>query len=244
MRRKLNMTTRDLIYEIKHETGLSSYESALVLESMILNEESPISSLYSSMGDAMWDTVKTMLAERIIEALGYGHKKGTFVHTAVINWVESIEFTQIQAYFNDWDDGGCEMWINSLLDTLVETLAELVINRIIETVKEQIDAGDTPKGDKSGSESFGIDTVAVNAAFEKFTGGITIDNIKSLVGNLAREKIFNVIFTEEKRNEVTAAICDAMSDFSLSNFASSGISGITSSIGSMFGMGNDEGEAV
>jgi hypothetical protein len=245
MKRKIHLSTSELINEIKYNTGLNTYESALVLESMLINEESPVSMLYGKMGGAMWDTVKNLLAERIIEALGYGHTKGTFVHTAVINWVESIEFSQVQMYFNSWNEGGCEMWMRSLVDTLSETLAEMVVISVHEKIKQQIDASEPHKIDhEESASSLGIDSSKISKAFSEFTGGISIDNLKSLVGTLAREKIFDVIFPDEKRDEVTAAICDAMSEFSLTDFTSSSMSGITSGLGSMFGFGEDEEGAM
>ena len=135
MKRKVNLTTKNLIFEIKRETGLNTYESALLLDRMLINEASPISSLYSFAGNAMWDTVKSMLADRIIEALGYGQYKQGLIASLVRNWVESVEWTQIKRYFGAWDEGGCELWIKSLLDTLVEGIAEYILNNIINFIQ-------------------------------------------------------------------------------------------------------------
>ena len=42
-------------------------------------------------------------------------------------------------------------------------------------------------------------------------------NIKNIVGGIVREKIFDTIFTQEKRQDIVNGICDALSnlDFSL-----------------------------
>jgi len=238
MRRKINMSTRDLLSEVKYETGLNSYESALVLERMLLNEESPISSLYSFAGSAMWDTVKVMLAERIIEALGYGdHKKGV-IAIGVKRWVASIEWTQVQKYFGAWDEGGCEMWINSLLDTLTETFAEWVLNKIIDSMKSEIDPGE-PSSVGNIKGTLGIDMEKVGSAFSDFMGGLTIENIKNIAGTLIREQLFNTLFPEDLRDDITAEICDAMAEFSLSDVTSSSFSDVTSKLSSMVGLGDE-----
>lgn len=238
MRRKINMSTRDLLSEVKYETGLNSYESALVLERMLLNEESPISSLYSFAGSAMWDTVKVMLAERIIEALGYGDHKEGIIAIGVKRWVMTIEWAQIQKYFGAWDEGGCEMWINSLLDTLVDTIAELIINKIISTFKEEIDPGEPPRTENIKG-TLGIDFSSVGDAFSEFTGGLTVDNIKKIAGTFIREQLINSIFPEDLRDHITAKICDAMAEFSLSDVTSSSFSDVTSKLSSMVGLGDE-----
>ena len=183
----------------------------------------------------MWDTVKSMLADQLIEALGYGaHKKG-LIASLVRNWVESIEWTQIKRYFGAWDEGGCELWVKSLLDTIVEGVAEYILNKVISSLKSEIDKGEIPKGGESGG-TLGIDMSGVSTAFSEFLGGLTVQNVKSIMGNYVREQVFDQLFPEELRDDVVAKICDAMSDFSISDIGTDTFSSLTSKMSSMLGL--------
>ena len=235
MERNVCLTARELISEVKKGTGLNTYEAAVLIEQMIISEASPISSLYSFAGNAMWDTVKSMLADQLIEALGYGaHKKG-LIASLVRNWVESIEWTQIKRYFGAWDEGGCELWVKSLLDTIVEGVAEYILNKVISSLKSEIDKGEIPKGGESGG-TLGIDMSGVSTAFSEFLGGLTVQNVKSIMGNYVREQVFDQLFPEELRDDVVAKICDAMSDFSISDIGTDTFSSLTSKMSSMLGL--------
>lgn len=232
MERNVCLTAREIIREVKKETGLNTYESAVLIDQMIISEASPISSLYSFAGNAMWDTVKSMLADRMIEALGYGsHSKG-LIASLVRNWVESIEWTQIKRYFGAWDEGGCELWVKSLLDTVVEGVAEYIINNVISSLKSEIDKGEIPQGGELEG-TLGIDMSGVNAAFSEFLGGLTVQNVKSIMGNYVREQVFEQIFPEELRDLIVAKICDAMADFSISDVGADTFSSLTSKMSSM-----------
>jgi len=206
MGKKSYVFKSDLVNLIQEQTGLSRRASVRKADIILLREESLANQVFGFAGGAIYSGVIQNFVEQILDAVGIPSDK--LLGRIIANFIENLSFEQIQGYLSEWDEGACESFMKSLVDVMVESLAEYLIDELFEkfsaeTVGEEIGIPEEgPVADMIGELGFEFDDM---------------DNIKNIVGGIVREKIFDTIFTQEKRQDIVNGICDAMSnlDFNL-----------------------------
>lgn len=224
MSTKNYMFKSDLVNLIQEQTGLSENFSILeanrILKEQSFAEKSLASRIYDFAGSSIYSGLVQNFAEEILEYLGIPRDK--LLGRVIANFIENLTFEQIRGYTSGWEDGGCEAFMKSLVDVVFESFGEYIIDRVIKGISSgstRKEIGIPEKGPVGGL----ISAVEIDE---------NIENIKKVVGAIIREKLFDVIFTQERRQEFVEFLCDRISELEFN----------LDSIASMVGFGDDDEE--
>ena len=206
MNKKNYVFKSDLVKLIQEQTGLSRSDSLVEANRIILKEESLVNKVFDFAGSAVYSGVIQNFVEQILDEVGI--PSNSVLGRVISNFIENLRYDQIQGYLSGWEEGQCEAFMKSLVDVAAESILEYIIDEIFKRMGSD-DAGNI-------ISNIGIPTEgpAANLMGEF---GLDMANMEKLIGGIIREKLFDVLFTPEHRQEIVVGICDAMSelDFSL-----------------------------
>jgi len=232
--RKQKVFKSDLVNLISNQTGLSLYESHQAANKFLLEAESKslADMIYGQIANPVIDAAKQRVATAILSQIGLDPNK--ILGRIIINSIEEMDFLQIKKYFDQWEEGACEAWLDVILNGVVEAIAEYFIDKMVGYFKQSI--APTAKSELGISDKF-MDNIQGVLGGEE---GIDAEALLTMVTSVIREKIFDVIFTEEIRQKTVETLCDAMSNMGDNLNISSTLSGITDSVSGIFSDDEEE----
>ena len=214
----------DLVLLIQKQTGLNQRQALHEANRIILKEESLADKIYNFAGSSIYSGLVQNFTEQILEYLGI--ERNTLLGKAIANFIENLRYEQIKNALNSWDEGGCEAWMKSLVDTVSETLVEYIGAKVLTSLKD--------KGIIS-REKIGIPD---SGPVKELLGDLDINSLIPAITSIEREKLFDVIFPAETREETVAFLCDKLSELEF-NFS---LEGLTDTLTGMSPFGNEEEE--
>jgi hypothetical protein len=222
MSKKSYIFKGDLVKLIQEQTGLSAKASKIEACRIILEQESLANQIFGFAGGAVYSGLIQNFVEIILDEVNIPRK--SVLGRVIANFIENLTFDQIKGYTSGWNDGGCEALMKSIVDVGSESVGEYIIDLIIEKF--------TMSGAGSLRSEIGIPETGIAA--EPLANLFQLDkgSLKDVIAGVIREKIFDIIFTPENRQDIVESICDALSDldFNLDN------------ISNMIGFGGEEKE--
>jgi len=194
----------DLIMLIHEQTGLTKKQS-LVEANRIISEESfseksLANRIFDFAGSAVYSGAAQYFIEEILEYLKIPPK--SIIGLAISNFIENLRLDQLKDYAENWEDGRCEALMKSLIDTVSESVVEYAINELMQKFN------DSDMGSKIG--------IAKDSPIKDIFGGYDFDSVVKLTTSIVREKLFDTIFTQEQRVELSQLMCDKLSELDLS----------------------------
>ena len=218
------MFKSDLVELIQEQTGLERKYAILEANRILMLSEDSFadkslgSRIFDFAGSSIYSGLIQNFTEQILDYMGI--KRSTPLGRVIANFIENLTFDQVKAYTSGWEEGQCEAFMKSLVDVVFESFSEYLIDLVISKLKS---------GDEFGIPQEGPVSALLSDFGEKFGD---IGNLTKAISSIIREKIFDVLFPQESRQELVAFLCDEFSEleFSLDN------------ITSMIGFGDDEDE--
>lgn len=205
MNKKNYIFKSDLIKLIQKQTGINRRQALFEANRIILKEESLGDKIFNFAGSSIYSGLIQNFTEQILDHLGIPSK--SILGRIIANFIENLRYDQIQRFLSSWDEGGCEAWMKSLVDTVSETLMETLIDKIL----DKIDVNNITK-------DLGVPD---EGPLSNLFGDINIQEYIPAIKSIIREKIFDVIFTPETREQTVAFLCDKLSelDFNMSSLS-------------------------
>lgn len=206
---KVLITKRSLASIIKEETGLSSYDS-LEAANHLLSERSLANFLFDKLGETTTNVFKRSAINLVASVMGI--KQDSIFYQGIREFIIAYDIRDLQADFENWQEGGCEKFSSGLLEAIFKTVIFKSADLI---VKQATDFSNVfePSGRAPAVEGI-IQGLINDTASPNFKNTLTVGVIEFM-----KEFIAEQLLKPELQLRFSEAMCDLSQDFDFGNFA-------------------------
>ena len=210
MSKKALMTRYDLIGIVSEELGTNYKNSDIILEKMLIKEESIGigAQFFNMLGGSVLQGTSQVVVEVLLEIFGIRAK--SYLGRLIANIVSEISPSDIKGIIFNFEEDGCTILLETLMSGIAESIVESMIDAGFQHVQSEV------QNSIETSEQNIIDITTQFIDLEMLSGA------KSLLYASVREKVFEVLIPVNQRQDIIRSLCDKLSEIDFTDVASSG----------------------